>query len=146
MKETVEKESGKKRPYMIAYVDTIEHAAKELKNGAFKVYIYLLTNQNDYYFGLSPQDIANRYGINIDTAREGIKQLIDKGYLVSSSGNEFTFYDKKPVELSEKIDIMNETRMFHTTKGEEVFYTYAEILDAFGVDEAKVIWERGTKQ
>lgn len=147
-KEVVEKDSGKSRPYMIAYVNTIEKAAQELKNSAFKVYIYLLTNQNQFYFGLSPQDVANRYGISIDAARDGIKALIEKGYLISNDDVEYTFYDNpdnKPVELAEEIEMNNEIRMFHSRNGEEIQLTYNQILDQYG-DKAKEIWERGIKQ
>ena len=149
-KEVVEKESGKNRPYMIAYVNTIEKAAQELKNSAFKVYIYLLTNQNQFYFGLSPQDISNRYGISIDAARDGIKTLIQKGYLsaVNDSETEYIFYDSPdriPVELAEEIEMSSEKRMFHTKNGEEIELTYNQILEQYG-EKAKEIWERGNKQ
>ena len=148
-KEIVEKDSGKKRPYVIAYVDTIEKAAQDLKNSSFKVYLYLLTNLNSFYFGLSPQDISNRYGISVDSARDGIKQLIEKGYLVEQDEGEYIFYDrldKKPIELAEEIDMKNEKRIFHTRSGEEVAYSYNEILDAYGAEQAKAIWERGNKE
>ena len=147
-KETVEKGSGKKRQYFLAYVDTIEKAAKELKGNAFKVYVYLITNQNDFTFGLSPQDISNSYGMSIDTAREGINSLIDKGFLVLNEGtkNEYTFYDKKdrkPMILPEEVGKKLEKKVFvNRTTGEKVEYTFQQILDLVK-DEAyaKEIWE-----
>lgn len=150
IKEVVEKESGKSRPYMISYVDTIEKAGQDLKNTAFKVYMYLLTNQNGFYFGLSPQDIANRYGVSIDAVRDAIKQLEEKGYLDKTDEDEYFFYDrldKKPVELAEEVEINNEKRYFHSkSTGEKVAYTYKEILDAYGAESARRIWERGGKE
>lgn len=147
-KEVVEKDSGKKRPYMIAYVDTIEKAAQELKNSAFKVYMSLLANQNNYYYGLSPQAIANHYGISVDAARDGIKQLLEYGYLERDTENEYFFYDRvdtKPVELAEEIEMNQEKRTFHKKDGSLVEYTYAEIYEAYG-ERAKDIWEKGSKE
>ncbi len=147
-KEVVEKDSGKKRPYMVTYVDTIEKAAQELKNSAFKVYISLLSNQNSYYFGLSPQAIANHYGISIDAARDGIKQLMEKGYLEQENENDYIFYDridKKPLKLAEGIEIEKEIRIFHDENGEEVECSYNDILEAYGI-RAQEIWEQGVKK
>ena len=50
-----------KRPYMIAYTDAIEEAGRNLSTvGAFKVYMYCISNQDNYRFGCSPQDIADK--------------------------------------------------------------------------------------
>lgn len=147
-KERVEKDTGRERPFFIAYRDTIEKAASELKGNAFKVYIYIMTNQDNFYFGLSPQDISNRYGMSADSARDAINLLIDKGYLVLLEGtnNDYTFYDRtdrKPIILPDVITEQLETKTFLNRKtGEKVEYTYKQILEMVGSEEtARNIWE-----
>ena len=148
-KQKVSKETGREKPYMIAYVDTLQKAASDLKGNAFKVYIYLLTNLEGYYFGLSTQDISNTYGMSIDSARDAIKQLIDKGYMVQMEGskNEYTFYDRvdrKPVEVSEEFaDIFVQKKFYPQGSTEPVISTYGEILIKCGGDKerAKRVWE-----
>lgn len=152
-KQKVSKETGREKPYMIAYVDTLQKAASDLKGNAFKVYIYLLTNLEGYYFGLSTQDISNTYGMSIDSARDAIKQLIDKGYMVQMEGskNEYTFYDRvdrKPVELPEELaDIFVKRAFYPGYSKEPEIYAYSEILDKCKGDEekAKIVWAQGVE-
>lgn len=146
-KEKIEKGVGKKRPYIAVYVDTLERAASELKNNAFKVFVYFLSNENDFTFGISPQDIANRYGMSLDTARESIKILIDKGYLVEEEKNVYTFYDdnrRKPAELPVELAVKFEKKKFQNTiTGEIVEYTFQQLVDGLDGDEEKAreYWE-----
>jgi len=108
-----------------------------------------MTNQESYYFGLSPQDISNRYGMSVDSARDAIKILLDKGYLVLLEGtkSEYTFYDRtdrKPIVLPDVIAEQLETKTFYNRKtGEKVEYTYKQILEMVGNNEeaALNIWE-----
>ena len=46
-KEDVKRESGKIRPYLTAYIDTIQNASQNLTGNSFKLYIYLLSNVNN---------------------------------------------------------------------------------------------------
>lgn len=147
-REKIEKGTGRKRPYTQFYIDTIEQAGRELKNNAFKVYMYLATNTDEYTFGLSPQDIANTYGMNVDTAREGIRTLIDKGYLslLEGSKNEYVFYDRldrKPIEMPAKMAEKVETKKFlNSTTGKTAEYTFQQVVEMLGdEEEARMIWE-----
>ena len=63
----------------------ILEAMVDLKGASFKLYMYILSNQDNYIFGLSQKDVANRAGIPEATYRTAIKQLIDKKYLVNVS-------------------------------------------------------------
>ena len=56
-----------------------------LKGATFKLYMYILSNQDSFIFGLSQKDISNRAGIPESTYRTAIKELIDKKYLVYNS-------------------------------------------------------------
>lgn len=144
-KERVEKNSGKDRQFLLAYVDTIEKAAKELPANEFKVYIYLLTNLDQFRFGLSPQDISNRYGMNPDTARSAITKLIDKNYLVLLDGDEYMFYDRperKPTVLPKEISDQLKTKTFMDENGNKYEYTFKQILEMVEDEEqARQIWE-----
>lgn len=144
-KEKVEKNTGKSKPFLIAYVDTIERASRDLKGNAFKVYMYLLTNLDDYRFGLSPQDIANRYGISPDSARDNIEALVDAHYLVHIEGDEYTFYDnieRQPIKLPNELSKQLETKVFVDESGNKYTYTFKQILEMVEDEErARQIWE-----
>lgn len=63
----------------------ILEAMADLKGASFKLYMYILSNQDGYIFGLSQKDVANRAGIPEPTYRTAVKELIDKKYLVNIS-------------------------------------------------------------
>lgn len=105
-KEDVKRDSGKIRPYLTAYIDTIQTASKNLPGNSFKLYIYLLSNVNNYTSAFSPKDMANKYGCSIDSAREAFKTLINKGYLTLINGTK-TKYIFKDVAVDTPKDISN---------------------------------------
>ena len=128
-----------KRPYMIAYTDAIEEAGRNLSTvGAFKVYLYMISNQDNYRFGCSPQDIADKYGISLKTAKDGIDKLIENGYLISTGKNTYEFHER-PVEIG--LEPVEEVRKkFRTKKGNVIELTYAELVDRVGQDKASIAW------
>ena len=63
----------------------ILEAMADLKGASFKLYMYILSNQDGYIFGLSQKDVANRAGLPEATYRTAVKELIDKKYLVNIS-------------------------------------------------------------
>lgn len=63
----------------------ILEAMSNLKGATFKLYMYIISNQDGYIFGLSQKDVATRAGIPEATYRTAIKELIDKGYLINAS-------------------------------------------------------------
>lgn len=64
--------------------DVLE-AMSNLKGATFKLYMYIISNQDGYIFGLSQKDVATRAGIPEATYRTAMKELIDKGYLINAS-------------------------------------------------------------
>ncbi len=56
----------------------ILEAMADLKGASFKLYMYILSNQDGYIFGLSQKDVANRAGLPEATYRTAVKELIDK--------------------------------------------------------------------
>ena len=55
-KEMPTKASG--RQYLAVYTDTLQQATKDLTYSAFKVYLWFLSNRNDYEDVFSPQLIS----------------------------------------------------------------------------------------
>lgn len=127
-----------KRPYMIAYTDLIEEAARNLSTvGEFKVYLYMINNQDNYKFGCSPQDISNRYGLNVDTVKKAINKLIEKGYIVKTKGT-YEFHEK-PLVLD--LEPIEEVRKKFSSKGQILELTYTELVELVGEERAKFAWD-----
>lgn len=82
-------------------IDELQHAMRELKKGsALKMWLYFVKNKDGYSFYLSCAE-AKRWGISEDSYRDGIKELIQKGYLVECGHNKYLFYStpKNPISL-----------------------------------------------
>ena len=84
------------RPYLCCYSDTLYAAMKNLTHSAFKVYICLISNSNDYVLSYSPQHISDLTGLCVKTCRDGLKELIEKKYVVIVEGKQslYTFYER----------------------------------------------------
>lgn len=74
-------------------LEALAIASKELKNSAFKLFIYLAKNQNSYKFALSNKDFKDYSGINRTGYDNAVKELIEKGYLEDKGNNNFVFYE-----------------------------------------------------
>lgn len=59
-------------------------ACKNLKDTTFKVYMYLVSNQDGYVGGLSKVDVLAQTGISESSYKRAIKELEEKGYLLYS--------------------------------------------------------------
>lgn len=62
----------------------IFEACKNLKDTTFKVYMYLISNQDGYIGGLSKVDVLAQTGISESSYKRAIKELEEKGYLLYS--------------------------------------------------------------
>ncbi len=148
-KTKVETNTGKERPYLLAYVDIIEQASRQLSGNAFKLYIYLLTNNRYFQFGFSPKDIANRYGCSTDTIRDAFVTLVNKGFLTLENGSKtkYIFTDiatTPPVELPNTVRNNIEKRVFRDSETGIIYnWTFKELLSACNDNEnlAKELWE-----
>ena len=98
---TVEKEKcDKQHLYTTINLLALETAGAELKAGAFKLWVYIAKNQNNFTFGLSNKAVAECFGIKKDQYDNAVKELIEKGYLIEIKNNEYVFK-----ELAEKTTI-----------------------------------------
>lgn len=85
--------SNKQSPYAQFNLKALELAIQSLSGESFKLWCYINKNQNGYTFALSKVDALN-YGIGSSSSySRAVKQLIDKGYLVQTTGNNYTFYE-----------------------------------------------------
>lgn len=141
--------SGTKEAYLCAYMKNIEAAAQNLKGEvAFKVYIYLLGNGNNFGVWFSPELIAKRYGVSADRIRKCFKELVEKGYLIEEGHNLYQFYEvpqkKTVIHLGEE-----EKRYIPTDEG-EVLMTYAalykELKDDYPADFISNFWSECRKE
>ena len=92
-RELPKKTKEEQRPYMVAYIDNIAAAGKNLNGVAFKLYCYLLSNESYFNLVFSPKDFTNNYGGSIKSAQGAFTELEEKGYIVLEKGNRFHFYE-----------------------------------------------------
>lgn len=57
-------------------------AMHELTGSAFKLFMYLCSNKNDYHFALSPVAVGRSTGMSKGSYESAVRQLLEKGYLV----------------------------------------------------------------
>lgn len=146
-KEDVKQGSGKNRPYLTAYIDTIQTAAQNLTGNSFKLYIYLLSNTNNYTSAFSPKDVADKYGCSIDSARDAFKTLINKGYLILIEGTKTKYIFKDvavatPKDISTFVNVL-EKKQFKIGN-DVVEWTFEELKKALSKETEetiKTIWE-----
>ena len=124
--------SGTKEAYLCAYMKNIEAAAQNLKGEvAFKVYIYLLGNGNNFGVWFSPELIAKRYGVSADRIRKCFKELVEKGYLVEEGHNLYQFYEEPQTKKLPPLPSMKEKRVFIDSEGNNHFLTYEMVYNQF---------------
>lgn len=62
----------------------LNKVANDLKGNAFKLYIYLANNQNNFILELSSRDFINWSGTSESTYDRAFTELKEKGYLISA--------------------------------------------------------------
>lgn len=101
-RELVQGSKKYSQPYLIAYQRNLEDAMKELNPTAFKVYICLLCNKNNYPIEYSPEHISNVAGICKDSARRSLTQLEDCGYLKKIDEHKYIFRESKFISFEDQ--------------------------------------------
>lgn len=88
----VDKEKcDKNNIYATINIEAMEQAARDLKAGAFKLWVYFAKNQNGFEFALSNKDVLDTFGIKKDQYDSAVKELVANGYLIETSSNHFLF-------------------------------------------------------
>lgn len=80
--------SDKQNLYGIVNLEANRKALNLLPVNAYKIWVNIVLNQDGYTFALS-----NQFNMAKGTYDKAITELIDKGYLVCSENNQYTFYE-----------------------------------------------------
>lgn len=92
---------GEDTTYMRTKISSLEKSAKDLKAGAFKLWVYFSKNQDNYTFALSPTHIQESFGMNKKQYDNARQELIEKGYLIRQRGNYYIFCET-PIVIDEE--------------------------------------------
>lgn len=87
-------------------LSALDKAAKLESDGAFRLYIYLAKNQNNYAFALSSKAFFDWCGIGTGGYNTGFKELVEKGYLVKDKNIDviYHFFEEPQESMEETID------------------------------------------
>ena len=141
-RDIVKKSSN--RVYLCVYVDNIIEACKLLSNTAFKTYIFLLTNRDNYYYEYSPTVISKATNLSLETVRKNFKELEEKKFIIAAddSRTQYDFYEVHRPNI--KIEV--EKRLFVDSNTDEIIsLSYDELRNIVGEDNAKIAWEGAKK-
>ena len=85
---------GKNNLYAVISLKGIDEAAT-LPKTAFKLWMYLVKNQDKYSFALSCKDFCRWAGVSKSTYETAVKELIERSYLVrkEEGSNVYIFYE-----------------------------------------------------
>lgn len=141
-REIPKKDSGK--TFLMVYEDVITQASRNIKGEvAFKLFLYLLANQDNFSLIYSPQHFANTYGVCLDSAKKAIKALMDVGYIQQVSNLLYSFYEN-PILAKPALKVGRRVvHIIDADTGEYLSYTLAELVDYFDGDTtaAKNAWD-----
>lgn len=92
---TVNKEPCSKcKHYAMINIEAMEGASRDLRAGSFVLWCYFAKNQSGYQFALSSAAALESMGIKRDAYNNAVKELMEKGYLVNTCGNNYQFNEK----------------------------------------------------
>ena len=85
---------GKNNLYAVISLKGIDEAAT-LPKTAFKLWMYLVKNQDKYSFALSCKDFCRWPGVSKNTYETAVKEMIERSYLVrkEEGSNVYIFYE-----------------------------------------------------
>ena len=69
------------------FKEDLFYASRELSEKGFKLYIYLISNQDGYVGGLSKVDVVTKTGISDSSYNRAVNELIEKGFLTYTHEN-----------------------------------------------------------
>ena len=86
--------------YACINLEVMQVAMLDLKPTSFKLWCYLSKNKRDYKnMALSCADCA-KWGIKKTAYYDAVKELEEKGYLITQGGNKYVFH-QMPIEVPE---------------------------------------------
>lgn len=137
-RDTVAK-GGKGKQFIVVYTDNLIDAMKRLSHTAFKVYLCLLFNKDQYSTEFSPEHISRIAGMCLDTARKAFKELLQCGYIEMLDNTHYLFFEVAHKKLTLKPH--EERRVFTDSDTGEIHnLTYKELVSFVG-DDALSMWQ-----
>ena len=85
-------EQSYSRDFLQIGISEWQRASKELTPSAFKIYLYLASNKDNFRMALSKQDIKDKLEISFTRFYEAIKLLRRMHYICCSGSNQFHFF------------------------------------------------------
>ena len=84
-----------KSNFCILGTDEVRRAMNNLSGTAFKLYVYLMANNDDFEFWLSYSHVHKTTGLSKSSYQRAFRELTEKGYLVPhyERKNLYTAYD-----------------------------------------------------
>lgn len=86
--------------YCMINLIALEEAAQSLDAGAFKFWVYLAKNQDEWDFDLSSKHARETFGLKKRQYDNAVAELIEKGFLVKEDGNNYVFYESLSLKSS----------------------------------------------
>lgn len=122
-------ESNKDNIYGIINKDCMCEAMKDLTYNELKIYLYCVTNQDNYEFALSTKDISEKTNASIRKLQEAINGLIKKKYLVpvDENSNKYILLEDKNSIRTNSTGYTYEKYVGMRTKG--TGYTYKKDVE-----------------
>lgn len=123
--------------------DNLFEACRQITNlSEMKVWLYLTANANNYEMAFSPQAMSALTGLSINSIKEGINSLINKGFLHLEEGKT-AHYDFTEIPEKVKPTFTIPKRGFvNQQTGEVLYLTFTELLEIIQNEEdAKSLWD-----
>lgn len=134
------------KQYLAVYSENVAAASRVLSNTSFKLYIYLLSNQDGYKKDFSSQHFSTLYGVSYSSVSRAIAELEKENFLIKGDNNKYEFYER-PQE-KRKLVIKPQKRKFEMDDGSFVYLTYGEFSEGmneegYSPEEITNIWNSG---
>ena len=134
------------KQYLTVYSENVAAASRVLSNTSFKLYIYLLSNQDGYKKDFSSQHFSTLYGVSYSSVSRAIAELEKEGFLVKGDNNKYEFYERPQEKL--KFAVAPEKRKFKMDDGSFVCLTYSEFMELanssdYSPEQITNIWNSG---
>ena len=140
----IDKNNRDAKKFIVSRIRGNEEAAmRDLNYGAFKLWLMFSADAKDFKRAFSPTQAEHDLGVSQPTARSGLKELIEKGYLVQKENSNIYEFHQMP---QEEYEFVEEKRLIKTVKGELKAITYDELYEKFknkrSEEEIKNYWNK----
>lgn len=112
------KEKKDKGKFLSVYCNKITTAAQVLSEVPFKLYIYLLCNDDKFDLWFSPAVFAKEYGVGVSTARRAFNTLMEEGFIIEFGKNQYAFYEEPQLKATLVNTVKDEQRWLRDDEAE----------------------------